>query len=305
MNFLRAIGNLLRFDRANWKAVFLCFIVAIVFWLFNAFNKSYSTNVRFPLHFEYDLEKFVPASELPRYVTVNVSGNGWDLFRSYFGIKHPELAIAIERPLDTRKIVGATLLPQLQPQLGKLKINYVVTDTLHLKLDERDAHLFKVVVDTRSLQFKEGYGLISPIVVLPDSISLDGSKTQVHELPDSITLFITERELSENYSEEMDISLPEGIKLIPNPPTVKVMFEVGPVKLISVRVKWVNSKKTLTSDSAQIIVAVPTRQVDDFRGKRSQLVATGNKAKNKKMFPARFNLPPYARVVEIDSIANE
>ncbi len=305
MNFLRAIGNLLRFDRANWKAVILCFIVAIVFWLFNAFNKSYSTNVRFPLRFEYDGEKFVPASELPRYVTVNVIGNGWDLFRSYFGIKHPELTIAIERPLETRKIVGATLLPQLQPQLGKLKINYVVTDTLHLKLDERDAHLFKVVVDTRSLQFKEGYGLISPIVVLPDSVSLDGAKTKLHELPDSIQLFITERELSENYSEEMEVNLPEGITLNSNPPKVKVIFEVGPIKVISVRVKWTKNKNALVTDSIQLKVAVPIRQEDDFLGKRSQLVATGNRIKNKKAIPAHLNLPAYARVVEIDSVANE
>jgi len=305
MNFLRAIGNLLRFDRANWKAVILCFIVAIVFWLFNAFNKTYSTNVRFPLRFEYDLDKFVPATELPRYVTVNVSGNGWDLFRSHFGIKHPELAIAIERPLETKKIVGATLLPQLEPQLGKLKINYVVTDTLHLKLDERDAHLFKVVVDTQSLQFKDSYGLISPIVVLPDSVSLDGSKTQLHELPDSIQLLITEKNLSENYSEEMEITLPENFRLVRNPPTVKVMFEVGLVQLISVQVKWENKKQTLVSDSIQIRVAIPAPQADDFLSKRAQWVATGIKSKNKKMFPAHFNLPPYARVVEIDSVSNE
>ncbi|MBI3219009.1 MAG: hypothetical protein HYZ44_05830 [Bacteroidetes bacterium] len=305
MNFLRAIGNLLRFDRANWKAVILCFIVAIVFWLFNAFNKTYSTNVRFPLRFEFDVENFVSATELPRYVTVNVSGNGWDLFRSYFGIKHPELTIPIERPLETKKIVGATLRPQLEPQLGKLKINYVVTDTLHLRLDERDAHLYKVVVDTKSLQFRDGYGLISPIVVLPDSISLDGSKTMLHELPDSLELFISEKDINENYSEEMEVSLPAGVNLVRNPPTVKVMFEVGSVRVISVRLKWVDRKQISTTDSVGIKVVVPTRQEDDFMSRRSQLIASGRKTKNKKTFPAQFNLPPYARVVEVDSISNE
>ena len=54
MNFLRAIGNMLRFDRANWKAVMLCFFAALVFWLFNAFNKNYAANIRFPLRFEYN-----------------------------------------------------------------------------------------------------------------------------------------------------------------------------------------------------------------------------------------------------------
>lgn len=305
MSFLRAIGNLLRFDRANWKAVFLCFIVAIVFWLFNAFNKTYSTNVRFPLRFEYNTENFIPVNELPRQITVNVSGNGWDLFQSYLGIKHPELAIAIERPLDTRKIVGTTLLPQLQPQLGKLKINYVVTDTLHLKLDERDAHLFKVVVDARSLQFKEGYGLISPIVVLPDSVSIDGSKRLLHELPDSIMLLVTEKGLNENFSEEMEVTLPEDMNLIRTPPTVKVMFEVGAIKMIAQRVKWIEKMQNSNSDSVAIKVIVPAHQVENFMSIRTELLARGRKTKNAKVFPAQFNLPLYARIVEIDSVANE
>ncbi|MCE2997712.1 MAG: hypothetical protein ACK5RG_19340 [Cyclobacteriaceae bacterium] len=305
MNFLRAIGNLLRFDRANWKAVFLCFIVAIVFWLFNAFNKTYSTNVRFPLRFEYDTENFIPVHELPRQVTVNVSGNGWDLFRSHFGIKLPELAIALEHPLETKKIVGATLLPQLEPQLGKLKINYVVTDTLHLKIDERDAHLFKVVVDTKSLRFKEGYGLISPIVLLPDSISVDGPKSVLHELPDSLSLLLDDEGINENFSREMEVSVPSGVNLNRNPPTVKVMFEVGAVSTLSLRVKWIRDRQPAATDSIRITVIIPTRQEADVRNMHNQWVATGKRVRNKKIIPARFNLPPYARIVEIDSTTNE
>lgn len=305
MNFLRAIGNLLRFDRANWKAVILCFVVAIVFWLFNAFNKTYSTNVRFPLRFEYDTENFIPVNELPRQVTVNVSGNGWDLFRSHFGIKLPELTIAIERPLETKKIIGATLIPQLEPQLGKLKINYVVTDTLHIKMDEHDAHLFKVVVDTKSLQFKEGYGLISPIVLLPDSISVDGPKSVLHELPDSIFLFVNEESISENFSEEMEVNIPQGVNLSRNPPTVKVMFEVGSVTTFTMRVKWIHDRQPMSADSIRIKVIVPARQEADWENRRSQFTATGRQVRNNKIVPARFNLPPYARLVETDSIVNE
>ena len=305
MNFLRAIGNLLRFDRANWKAVILCFVVAIVFWLFNAFNKTYSTNVRFPLRFEYDSENFIPVHELPRQVTVNVSGNGWDLFRSHFGIKLPELAIALEHPLETKKIVGATLLPQLEPQLGKLKINYVVTDTLHLKIDERDAHLFKVMVDPKNLRFKEGFGLISPIVLLPDSISVDGPKSVLHELPDSLSLFVDDESISENFSKEIEVSVPPGVNLNRNPPSVKVMFEVGPVSTLSFAVKWIRDRQPDATDSVRITVIVPTRQETDAKNLHKQWTATGKRVRNKKVIPARFNLPPYVRIVEIDCVTNE
>lgn len=305
MNFLRAIGNLLRFDRANWKAVILCFVVAIVFWLFNAFNKTYSTNVRFPLRFEYDAENFIPVHELPRHVTVNVSGNGWELFRSHFGIKLPELAIALEHPLETKKIVGATLLPQLEPQLGKLKINYVVTDTLNLKIDERDAHLFKVTVDTKNLRFKEGYGLISPIVLLPDSISVDGPKSVLHELPDSLSLLLDDEGISENFSKEIEVSVPSGVNLNRNPSLVKVMFEVGRVSTLSFALKWSRDRQLDATDSVRITVMVPIRQETEVINLHKQWTATGKRVRNKKVIPARFNLPPYVRIVEIDSVTNE
>jgi hypothetical protein len=304
MNFLRAIGNLLRFDRANWKAVFLCFIVAIIFWLFNAFNKTYSTNVRFPLRFEYDADHFVPTVEMPRQIMVNVSGNGWDLFRSYFGIKLPELAIALERPLETRKIIGTSLLPQLEPQIGKLKINYVVTDTLHLKLDERDSHLFKIAVDARNIRFKSGLGRISPIVILPDSITLDGSKNLLHQLADSLLLHLEETELDDNYAEEVEVSLPDPIRVTRNPPTVKVMFEVGPILEKEFFIKWNKpSTRAGISDSIRMKVIIPAKHEQNFLSIQKQLVATGTRLKNSKEFPAFIPLPTYVSGIEIDSIA--
>ncbi len=304
MNFLRAIGNLLRFDRANWKAVFLCFIVAIIFWLFNAFNKTYSTNVRFPLRFEYDADHFVQTVEMPRQITVNVSGKGWDLFRSYFGIKLPELAIALERPLETRKIIGTSLLPQLEPQIGKLKINYVVTDTLHLKLDERDSHLLKIAVDARNIRFKSGLGRISPIVILPDSITLDGSKNLLHQLADSLLLQLEETELDDNYAEEVEVSLPDPIRVTRNPPTVKVMFEVGPILEKEFFVKWKKpSTRAGIPDSIRMKVIIPAKHEQNFLSIQKQLVATGIRLKNSKEYPAFIPLPTYVSGIEIDSTA--
>src|ERR1041385_5478344 len=104
MNFVRIIFNLLRFDRANWKAVILCITAAMVFWVFNAFNKDYSTNIRFPILFEFDGERYLPAEHFPKTVTANVSGNGWDLFRRYVGLKTVQVIIPLERPAEIRKI---------------------------------------------------------------------------------------------------------------------------------------------------------------------------------------------------------
>jgi YbbR domain-containing protein len=306
MNFLRAIGNFLRFDRANWKAVLLCFIVAIVFWLFNAFNKSYSANVRFPLHFEYDADEFVAVSPLPNQMLVNVKGNGWDLFRSYFGIKLPELIIAVEKPLELKRIIGASLRPQLEPQLGRLQINYVVTDTLKLNLDERNAHRFKVTVAFQNISFKEGFGVISPVVILPDSVTLDGSKSLLLSFADSIVLSPSAKELSEDFDEEMEIPIPDLANLTRNPALVKVMFEVGKVVEIDrkVKVQIRGNDKTQWPDSISVKFIIPASQEENFNTSLERLRVKISKPtlSEKGQVPVVLNLPPYARVVSVDTL---
>ncbi|KXK31544.1 MAG: hypothetical protein UZ12_BCD005000275 [Bacteroidetes bacterium OLB12] len=102
MNVVKLLVNLFQFNRTNWKAVSLCFLAAAVFWLFNAFNKNYSTEIRFPLVIEYNQSRFIPIGNLPTELRLNVNGNGWDLFRKSIGISLPQLTVNIERPLEIK-----------------------------------------------------------------------------------------------------------------------------------------------------------------------------------------------------------
>src|SRR5260221_740246 len=205
MNIVRILVNLFRFDRANWKVVGLCVLTAMVFWIFNAFNKNYSTNVRFPLLFEFDGEKYAPAEHLPKTVNLNVSGIGWDLFRKHLGLKVPPVIIPLERQKEIKNIVGSTLAPMLATQVGNLQINFVVTDTLYLQIDERDSHRYKLSADISTITFREGYGRTSPIVLLPDSISLEGPQSRLHALDDSIMLYLEEKKIRENFRTEVEV----------------------------------------------------------------------------------------------------
>jgi hypothetical protein len=306
MNLLRAIGNLLRFDRANWKAVTLCFVAALVFWLFNAFNKNYATNVRFPLRFEYNRDLFVPVKALPHQININVSGNGWDLFRDHLGWKLPELSIPLEHPVEVKKIVAASLPPMLQHQLGKLHINYLVTDTLRLQLDEKDFHRFKVAVQLMDFTFKEGYGRISPIVVLPDSVTLEGPKGVLHAMPDSISVSISGRQIDQNFNDDVEVILTDAENIKRNPPLVKVMFEVGPVMVVKERLKLVQIKASQKNfpDSVTAWFKIPSKRAEEFKLLSSEMSAKVN-LKNivgDLVIPSILKAPAYAELVRIDTL---
>src|SRR5436190_17094022 len=104
MSVINSIFNLLRFNRKNWKAVVLCGFAATVFWFFNALNKNYTTNINFPIAFEFNQDNYVAVRPLPQVVRVNVTGMGWSLFRKSVGLNVPPLVVPLERPAETKKI---------------------------------------------------------------------------------------------------------------------------------------------------------------------------------------------------------
>ena len=300
MKMLKAIVNVFRFDRTNWRAAVLCMVAALVFWFFNALNKSYSTDVEFPVRFDYDLSQFAPVDALPYQLTVNVNGTGWELFREYVGFKQPELTIALQRPTEVRKIVGASLMPLLQPQLGKLKINYMVTDTLKIQLDEIDAHRFRVFAEASAVTYRDGFGRISPFVVLPDSIEITGPKVLLHTLPDSLPVSVVANRLDQNFEDDVEVILPTPF-VKRNPALVNVMFEVGKVIKLTANVKVLPGKKTNQSlvglpDSVGCRFLVPEKRLEDFHRHKIDMRLLWNGRSLKLQ-----NKPSFVELIQLDT----
>lgn len=313
MNFFRVIFNLFHFNRTNWKAVVLCFFAAIVFWFFNSLNKDYATNLQFDVRFTFDEERFVPASPLPEHVFMNVSGNGWDLLRRSLGFNLPQMVIPLEKPTEVKKIVGSTLPALLAGQLGSLQINHVVTDTLHLAIDAKVKRKVKVVVAGGMFSFAEGFDRSSPIVILPDSIELEGAKSVLHKLPDSVVLDLTLNKISNDVREKVEVRFPGDERVTKAPSFVEVIFEVA---------EWVRAIKqlklealnlppgvrlNLVKDSITCSVLIPKDKVLEFNQTSLAQVAfidvQGLRRGERKLLPQVTGLPAYARGIKVDSVA--
>jgi hypothetical protein len=288
----------------------LCLLAAIIFWVFNALNKEYTSNIKFPLRFDYDTVKATPAQPLPTSLLVNVSGNGWELFREGFGYKIPSLTIPLEKPLEVKKIVGSTLLPLLANQIGKLQINYVVTDTLFLQLDQRDTHTYKLFVDSREISFSEGYGQVSPIVILPDSVKLQGPKSLLHKLPDSLVITLPGKKLSSDFRELLEINLPNIDMITRYPASAEIIFEVNEISLLVINTKveirnLAKSKQaTLSQDSVAVQIQIPIARKEEFEKKTlSSFVDLKRLKKGIHILkPKLEGVPSYGVIKKLDSL---
>ncbi|MFZ5971537.1 MAG: hypothetical protein ACOYXA_08080 [Bacteroidota bacterium] len=308
--FNKLFVNLFHFNRTNWKAVALCFLAATVFWFFNALNKNYTAQLRFPLRFEYDETRFAPARTLPHDLPINVSGNGWDLLRKTFGVKLPELVLPLERPSEVKKIVAGTLPALLAGQIENLTINYVAVDTLRIQIDPRTVRKFKLTANISAIGFRNNTGRVSPVVVLPDSVELNGPQSLLKALPDSIEIMLPARRVSENYREEVEVAIPGQEFIKRNPPVVEVRFEVAEMAELTVRVgiraatplPW---GRVLETDSVDCVVQLPRKDANGFDNSTLQAVVAVDdlaKGETRKYLPLILGLPPYASLLRTDSV---
>jgi len=310
MRFFGSIFSILRFNKKNWKAVVLCFFAATVFWFFNALNKSYTTNISFPLHFDYNPENYVPVTALPKEVRINVSGIGWNLFRRSSGIKIPPLTIPLERPSELKKIVGSALPGFFSNQLEGLEINFVITDTLYINMQPKAGRWLRLSIDSVQQNLDRNFTLSSDVKVVPESVFVEGPMSIVTKLDEPTKLKINDQNIDANYRQDLKIDLAQGDLIKCNPSYVFVTF--GVEKLVSVsdsiKLEILNApaKSHLGMNLSKIpcTMGVPESLSKDFDPNRVKAVIDlkGFKRGNVKLLPQVMGLPEHSRVLKIDSV---
>jgi hypothetical protein len=309
MRLFNSILNILKFNRRNWRAVVLCIFAATIFWFFNALNKTYTTNLNFPLQFEFDRSNYVPVRSMPQQVRINVTGNGWDLFKRSTGVKMPSLEIPLDRPSDVKKIVGSTLPIIFSNQVEGLEINFVLTDTLYLDLEPKTGRWISLGIDSIENNLREGYGLASAVSIMPDSVFIEGPERLILEFKEPVKLRLPHRNIDEPFMEDVEIGIPSSNVIKRDPPTVAVMFDVEKMITVedSIFISVENIPPTVSkveSRKIPITIAVPQQALRQFSldSVRAVLDLSNFRRGEAKIFPRVDGLPPFTQVIKIDSV---
>lgn len=287
----------------------LCLIAATVFWFFNALNKEHTATIAYPLEFRYDQTRFITVKNLPAQVSLNITGSGWDLLRKSLGFRIIPIQISLDKPVETLKISPATILPLAVAQMGQTKINHVANDTLFLQIEPRKKRKLKLTVNPRQVRFELGFGISSEMKIAPDCVWIEGPKSIIEGLPDTLMLPFPLARISQNVKTEIDLNsnMPQVITI--TPASVKVSFSVDELRDITKQVKVV------------VLPSTPFRyQVsDDSVSLRLRLPASQRKALNQigfvalidlrkvepgvsRVAPAIKGLPAFVELLVVDSL---
>jgi hypothetical protein len=310
IRFFQSIFNLLRFNRSNWRAVALCVFAATIFWVFNALNKEYTTNINQPLQFDFDEEKYIAVRPLPQSIRFNVTGLGWNLFRRSAGLKVLPLVVPLPQPTEVKKIVGSTLPALVANQPEGFDINFVLTDTLHLAIEPKAGKWIKLGVDIPTILFKKGYGPVSDIQISPDSAFVEGPEKLINSLPEVLHLKLADRNIDEDFAEDIEVKFLNDELIKRNPPTVVVSFDVDRYIEIedSVKLEIINPPKgswpVIGGKKLACTIAVAESSQSSFApdSLRAVVDLKNFERGEQKMVPTIVGLPSLSYIVHVDSV---
>jgi len=215
-------------SKIDYKAIFICLLAAIIFWIMNALNKDgYSQKISFPLQFSYNDSLYIPTQPLPEKISVNVSGNGWNLLRKVFTFDITPIKYSINKPLKTKLLNTESLTDSLSEYIKDVKINYVVADRFELEFDRKISKQFTVKVDSSNISLKNRYVISSLININPRTIILTGPESVLDEMGSTILVKVPSKRLQENFDDKIKLPLPKNALIKANKDRVVVSFEVA------------------------------------------------------------------------------
>lgn len=209
----------------RWKVVALSFVGAATFWFFSALGKEYSYRFRHPITFVYDTDSLIAIQPLPKYVDIDVTGDGWDLFKEINWFGSDPVVFTLENPAGTSYLTRASILPVLTEQLSEFRINFLFTDTLAIAIDAKTSRKVRVMVDSTLLDLEPSHRLVSPVSLSPDSVVISGPESFLDTLVYG-HIAIEEKEIDRPFDQLMTLTLPAGLDIVAVPPAVQVSFEV-------------------------------------------------------------------------------
>lgn len=218
-------------ERSYWRAVTACFLAASTFWLLNAFSKTYTTRINYPLAWRYDAARYVPVQPLPTEVAVNVTGRGWKLLRKQLMLDVKPAEVVLPGLPATRYVTGRVVRPALQTAMEGLQFNYLLSDTLWVAFDKLVSRRLPLALSPAA----DGSALPFAARFTPATVVFRGPARQVEALASPYPVHLPQAPAG---STNGDLSVPIGgpslVKI--SVPEVRVHLQPRPLVSMLVRV---------------------------------------------------------------------
>lgn len=200
------------------------FLLSLLFWIAINLNEEYVVHIYIPIEIKTLNEDFAIEGFIPEKFDVLLSGSGWELIKiKTSGNRKYSINISsIEEEIiiNSSKITNEQL--NLPPTVKILNVN---PDVIRFRSKAALTKRIKIFPDLEMV-VKEGYGIVSPIFISPESLIIRGSKKNLSLIDSIPTQKINLGEVSSDVSIETTIVDTLKNLVFYEKPKIKINFKV-------------------------------------------------------------------------------
>jgi YbbR domain-containing protein len=166
----------------NFYVFFLCLTFSLFFWLITVFNREYTTSISFATRFLNLPPEKILVNKLPKQVSVEVSGTGFELIGANFNAQSDTLFVDAfnvnklynESANEHSFLLLNNQLPLIARQLGdRIKVNRIEPDTVKFSFGQKSEKRVPVKLNIK-LSFAPQYQQSAPLKINPSSVVVRG-----------------------------------------------------------------------------------------------------------------------------------
>lgn len=191
-----------------YRAVTACLLAALVFWQMNALNKTYTTELDYPLSWQYDARRYVPLAALPVTVPVTVTGQGWRLLRGNLGVGVRPAELRPRALLTTQPISATALRRSLDAAFENLQLKPVAAAPLAVKFDRLSTR--RLTLALAPTDSARSY----TVRFTPDRLTFTGPASLLRKLPSPYPVVLPAAPAGSSSGEvQLPVEAPAGVRL--------------------------------------------------------------------------------------------
>ncbi|PIW69762.1 MAG: hypothetical protein COW08_05435 [Ignavibacteriales bacterium CG12_big_fil_rev_8_21_14_0_65_30_8] len=181
--------------------IFSSTIFSIILWVFVSFSYEYTTTLKFPIKFTDIKESYTILSQSANEINMTINGQGWALAQiSSTTIKYFQIPTDKKvgyQSADVREALSTNswINPSVQ-------ISIISPSVIDYSIERLKSKVVPILPDSQ-ISIKNGYGVVSNIILNPDSIKIFGPQTLIK----SIKYVFTDKIQLKNIDEDISLEI--------------------------------------------------------------------------------------------------
>lgn len=240
--------------------------LALCLWFIVNLSRDFNVTIEVPIQVVNIPEGVALSTELPEFVSVNLSGEGWQLIPLYGN--PPRVSISA----DSRQI---NLFEQMRNQVSAFSdLNVIQVEPIILEIETEERISKRVPVRPRiSLNLSSQFGLVEQPKLTPDSVTISGARSNLANIDEWLTEEVEISDVSRSFERSIQLNSPTGgVRL----ETGTVLYEANISEFtesevrIPIRTRNMPSGKAVTFNPSSITVRydVPIDRYSEIQGIR-------------------------------------